>query len=435
MRSTLGRAGKRPRAVWSVCRCSSSAPSSASTKATPWIGGRTSSSDSSTSGAAAAGSVWRRVSGGVAARSCSPGSGRWPGRVTRTSPPRRAGQRVDRDLLVAGQRGADEAQALGSQRVADLPGLGVAVVHGVDHLVVRAGAHRVVRGVAHHRLPRHVQRLPGPEPGRRERRPQGLGLLLEHPLGSRRGLADVDPVGGDAGQQVGAGAAAQLAPPPEAGRPWARPATCSLQGGQAHVEAPRTRRGDGLEQRRQTGLVGEVVGAVHQQDRVVAHEVLDELDPRVEPGEERARVVRHAGAVAVAGRQVLGPHGRAVRRLPPEPGPVDRARHAAPHDGVVAGRPGRAAAASGRCGRTCRAGSRRPSRRPPGRPARRPGPSRARGRARGSRPRRGTRRAACTTGPSRRARSGGAPAARPPARAAARGSRPPRPPARRAGSG
>ncbi len=57
-------------------------------------------------------------------------------------------------------------------------------------------------------------------------------------------------------------------------------------------------------------------------------ELLDPLD-------EGVGVVRHAGAVAVAGGEVLGPHLAAVGCDPPERGALDGGGHAAPHHGVV----------------------------------------------------------------------------------------------------
>ena len=112
-----------------------------------------------------------------------------------------------------------------------------------------------------------------------------------------------------------------------------------------------------------------VVGAVHRQHRIVA-------EPRARPTQRSAprprrahRARRTAGRVAVAGRQVLGAHPRAVRRLPAE-GVRDRRRRARratrPHRPV---RRAAGAAASARRGRTCRAGSRPASVRRSPRPA------------------------------------------------------------------
>ena len=57
--------------------------------------------------------------------------------------------------------------------------------------------------------------------------------------------------------------------------------------------------------------------------------------PPADAADQRLGVVGDALAVRVAAPQVLGPHARAVGRLPPEARAVDRGRHAPPHDCVL----------------------------------------------------------------------------------------------------
>ena len=65
------------------------------------------------------------------------------------------------------------------------------------------------------------------------------------------------------------------------------------------------------------GLGEEVVRPVHAQE-VVDQERLDLLDVVRRAPDEGLGVVGQGGAVAVADGEVLGPHGGAVGRLPPE---------------------------------------------------------------------------------------------------------------------
>jgi hypothetical protein len=152
--------------------------------------------------------------------------------------------------------------------VGDLTGLGVAVQHGVAHLVDRAGAHRVVGRVADDPQPGLVEQRRRPPLGRQEQRGEGLGHPFEGPLGPGRGLADVDPVRGHAHQQVGSGAGAQLA------RPGGQVVVVGVAGDGGQVLGQRgddqlevVLQGVGLGHHpAQPGLGGLVVGAVHPQD-------------------------------------------------------------------------------------------------------------------------------------------------------------------------
>ena len=377
-----------------------------------------------------------RVSGGVAATSCSPGSGRWPGRVTWTSPPRVRASVLTATCSSPASAAPTRRRPWARQRLADLAGLGVAVEHGVDHLVVRAGAHRVVGGVAHHRAPRHVEQ--------RARASSSAGANAAHSgsascssARSARAAAWRTSTRLEATprQQVGAGAAAQLAPPAgQAVRGRAGDVLGSER--QAHVEASGARR----RSPRRAAAAGRAGagGGRCRSSRGSGRRARGRptrLDPRVEPGEERARRRRACGRRCRSPSAGTRP-ARRCRRAPPTRTRCGRprpARRATRRRGR--GRPGRAAAASGRRGRTCRAGSRRPSRlrRPASSSARSIPSSRSRTRVSPD-----TRNSSGSVyhGPiATRPDARGAPAARPPARAASPGSRRPRPSARRAGSG
>ncbi len=64
---------------------------------------------------------------------------------------------VHRQGAGGAHRGGQGAQGLLGQAIGDVTGLGVAVEHGVHHLVGRAGTDRVVGGVADHQCPRQVE--------------------------------------------------------------------------------------------------------------------------------------------------------------------------------------------------------------------------------------------------------------------------------------
>ena len=281
----------------------------------------------------------------------------------------RAGQGVDGPL---------------DQPVGDVGGVGVAGQHGVDDLVDGAGAARVVGGVEHDLAPRPVEERLGPPAGWEEEGGEGLGQALERALGAGRGLLHVDPVGGHAHQQVGPGPRAQLAPPVREAVDGCRRHVVGQPGDHQPVVVLG---GVGLgDEAGELRLRHQVVGAVHPEDRPDEHLAVGVLEPADHLDQLEARVGER-GPVAVALREVLGPHGRAVGRLPPEPGPVDRRGHAPPHHGVGEARPGAGSGASGRRGRTCRAGTRPPS----PRRSRPPGAGPSGGRGRWSRPTPGTR--------------------------------------------
>ncbi len=61
----------------------------------------------------------------------------------------------------------------------------------------------------------------------------------------------------------------------------------------------------------------------------------DFLHVGVQAPDERLGVVGDGGAVAVTGDEVLGPHPRAVGRVPPERGGVHRGGHTPPHHRVL----------------------------------------------------------------------------------------------------
>jgi hypothetical protein len=240
--------------------------------------------------------------------------------------------RVHRHRPVDRQRQPEPPQRAGGEGVGRRPRLGVAVAHGVDHLVGRAGADRVVGGVAHDGEPGLLEEGTGPVVGGHEQRAERLGPALEGPLGGGGRLLDVDPVRRGTGQQVGPGPRTQLAP--------------HLGGGD------RCRR-QVVGQRRdpQGEIVGAGVGLGHDAaDPGLRHGVVGpghpEQGPAVEPGPELVHVVAdageqdvrvggHAHPVVVAGGQVLGPHRGAVEGGPGEGGPVDRGGHAPPHHRVL----------------------------------------------------------------------------------------------------
>ena len=137
-----------------------------------------------------------------------------------------------------------------------------------------------------------------------------------------------------------------------------------------------------------------MIGAVHREQRSLAVERCVVAPVSLEPRLQQRRHIEQVRAVAVAADQVFRLDPGTVRGQPGERVAVDGGRHAAPDDGALDARRDGAAAASARCGRTCRAGTRSASRHPA--PLR--GASPARGCGRSSRPRRGTRRAGSATG-------------------------------------
>ena len=83
------------------------------------------------------------------------------------------------------------------------------------------------------------------------------------------------------------------------------------------------------------GLRVLVVGPVHDQHGFTfAQEGAELVDQRTQPSEEALGVVGEGGSIAVAGHEVLGPHGRAVWGVPDEGSSIDRRGHAAPDHGV-----------------------------------------------------------------------------------------------------
>ena len=87
--------------------------------------------------------------------------------------------------------------------------------------------------------------------------------------------------------------------------------------------------------RPEPGLGALVIGAVHQQQRITGPEERGELLGKgAETAHQRLGVLGQGGPVPVSGDQVLGPHLRAVGRMPAERGPVDRGGNPTPHDGV-----------------------------------------------------------------------------------------------------
>ena len=147
-------------------------------------------------------STWTSPLGGSSApttSSTTPERHRWPGLSTYVPGiGERAGEGLGGPL---GQSAGDGAR------------LGVAMQDGIDHVVDRAGADRIVGGVAHHLLPGQAEQRVRPLRGRLEERGQRLGPPLEFALGQPAHALDVDPVGGDAHQHVGAEARTKLALP------------------------------------------------------------------------------------------------------------------------------------------------------------------------------------------------------------------------------
>ena len=193
--------------------------------------------------------------------------------------------------------------------------------------------------------------------GRLEECGQRLGPPLQLALGQGALALHVDPVRGDPHEHVGPEARAQLALDDRQAL-GARAGQVARQGGDFEVEVVLQvvgLRHDAAE----PWLWHQVVGPVHAQE-VAGDEATDLLEVVGRPAHERLGVVGERGAVAVADGQVLGPDGRSVGCLPHE-GVLrspPTARHARRRRRRT--RRGAGSGASARCGRTCRAGSRRP---------------------------------------------------------------------------
>ena len=244
----------------------------------------------------------------------------------------RPSDRVDRDGAGVGEGAGEGGERAVGDTLGDLPGLGVAVQHGVAHVVDRARADRVVGGVADHLAPGEVEERARPGVGVGEERGEGLGPALEGAFGRGGRPLHVDAVRRHAHEQVGPGPRPQFALP--ALEPVGRGFGQVLgQRGELEVVVvlELVRLGD---HPAQEGLGREVVRAVHEQDPI-DEEGRDLRLVVLDAPHERLRVVGKDGPVAVADREVLGAHRRAVGRLPEEPGLGDRGGHAPPDDRVL----------------------------------------------------------------------------------------------------
>ena len=243
-----------------------------------------------------------------------------------------AGRRVEHGDARVGHGESEGFHRPVGQAGGDGSGLGVPVQHGVDHIVHRAGADGVVRGIAHHLPPGQLQEARGVGRGWLEERGQGLGSPLQLTLRHRALALHVHAIRGDAHEHVGPEPRAQLAL--DHRQALAGPGGQVLrQRGHLEVEVVLqvVRLGDDPPELR---LGHQVVRPVHAEE-VAGDEVPDLVQVVGGPAHERLGVVGQRGAVAVADRQVLGPHGRSVRRLPDEGVPGHLGRHATPHHGVV----------------------------------------------------------------------------------------------------
>ena len=226
------------------------------------------------------------------------------------------------------------AAARRARVVPDLLGLREAHEHLVDHRVDAAAADRVVRRVLDHPAPCQAQERRRPGAGVDVECAERLGVALEQPLGATGSLLDVDPGARDAHEHVGARAGAHLAPPARGiGLQRPSPFEIARQRGDLEVRCI-VDLVQAVDERREVGDRGGVIGPVHGQHRLVA-------EPRARPVDEadggRLEAVRrreHARRVAVAVGKVLGADPRAVGRLPAKGVAVDRRRNAAPHDGI-----------------------------------------------------------------------------------------------------
>ncbi len=241
--------------------------------------------------------------------------------------------RIDHHRTRAGHGGGQRGQGLVGQSLADVPGLGIPVQHRVHHVVDRARADRVVGRVADHLRPGHPQEGLRPGVGRQEQGGKRFGHPLESPFCPGCRLFDVDAVGAHSHQQVRACPRAQLTVPvgqPVVGRTF----EVGGQRGDGQLEFGLDLVGLGHDTS-QPGLGGLVIGAVHQQQRITRSEKRGELLGKgAEAANQRLGVLGQGGSVPVSGHQVLGPHVRAVGRMPAERGPVDLGGNPTPHDGV-----------------------------------------------------------------------------------------------------
>ena len=239
-------------------------------------------------------------------------------------------RRVGDDGRASRRRGARRLERLGGEVPAQLLGLGEADEDLRGDLVGRAAADRVVRRVLDHAAPREREELCGPR--RAVQRRERLGVPLEPALGTRGGRLDVDPRGRDVHQDVRARAGAHLARPGRGGSGTVAKRSAERRELDPHAVVLRVRALDHVDELRERRLV---VGAVHREHRVVAEERPHRLDQRVDGVTELVRRDQEVGGVAVAGREVLGTHRRAVDAAPLEHVVLHRGRDAAPHDGVV----------------------------------------------------------------------------------------------------
>ena len=110
----------------------------------------------------------------------------------RDEPAAGPGGRVQRNWSVPLQVLAESSYGTAGESFGDLPGLGVAVQHGVTHFVDRTRTDRVVGSVADDLEPRLVEQLAGPCLGWEEQRRQRLGEPFEAAFGRRRGATHVE---------------------------------------------------------------------------------------------------------------------------------------------------------------------------------------------------------------------------------------------------
>ncbi len=180
-------------------------------------------------------------------------------------------------------------------------------------------------------LPGLGQEGGGPAFGGQVQGAERFGEAFDAAFGSGGGLADVGTVRGDAHEQVGPGARAQL---PLPGGQVVDGLGGEVVGQGGDVEAVVVAVGLGLgEHFGQVGTGEEVVGAVHPQHVAGEGGAVGVL-PGLDPADQLGAVVGQVGAVGVAVEQVLGPHPRAVGGVPPEGVAVHRGGHAPPHHGV-----------------------------------------------------------------------------------------------------
>ena len=188
-----------------------------------------------------------------------------------------------------------------------------------------------MRAVADHLTPCQFEQASRVGGGVGEQGCEWLSSALEQPLHPSSSELHIDSIGGDTHEDVGA----------EAGTEFAVPGLESLAGDGSEVLRERgdlelvvllevVRLGQDSPQVR---LRHEVVRAVHPQERI-AEELADLVDVVRRSLNEQLGVIRQTCAVAVTDRHVLSADRRAIGCHPGEPGLRDRARYAAPQDGV-----------------------------------------------------------------------------------------------------